>query len=196
MQNHITSYEVILASSSKRRHVLLNEMKIKYEILNPEIDEIFSKKLKKSSITDYLSIKKSEPFYKKLKKNQLLITCDTIVWYKNKALGKPLSQSEAVNMLKSLSNKMHKVYSSICLSTYEKQIVLNDETKVYFRKLKNSQIINYVKNYDVMDRAGAYGIQDYIGHIGIKRIEGSYNNVLGFPTSIFVEGLKKLNISL
>ena len=196
MQNHITSYEVILASSSKRRHVLLNEMKIKYEILNPEIDEIFSKKLKKSSITDYLSIKKSEPFYKKLKKNQLLITCDTIVWYKNKALGKPLSQSEAVNMLKSLSNKMHKVYSSICLSTYEKQIVLNDETKVYFRKLKNSQIINYVKNHDVMDRAGAYGIQDYIGHIGIKRIEGSYNNVLGFPTSIFVEGLKKLNISL
>ena len=196
MQNHITSYEVILASSSKRRHFLLNEMKIKYEILNPEIDEIFSKKLKKSSITDYLSIKKSEPFYKKLKKNQLLITCDTIVWYKNKALGKPLSQSEAVNMLKSLSNKMHKVYSSICLSTYEKQIVLNDETKVYFRKLKNSQIINYVKNHDVMDRAGAYGIQDYIGHIGIKRIEGSYNNVLGFPTCIFVEGLKKLNISL
>ena len=107
-----------------------------------------------------------------------------------------MSQSEAVNMLKSLSNKMHKVYSSICLSTYEKQIVLNDETKVYFRKLKNSQIINYVKNHDVMDRAGAYGIQDYIGHIGIKRIEGSYNNVLGFPTCIFVEGLKKLNISL
>ena len=196
MQNHISSYKVLLASLSKRRHLLLNEMKIKYEILNQEIDESFSDKLKKSSITDFLSKKKSEPFYIKLKKNQLLITCDTIVWFKNKALGKPQSLIEAANMLKSLSNAMHKVYSSICLTVNGKQVILNDETKVYFGKLKNSQINHYVKNYDVMDRAGAYGIQDYIGHIGIERIEGSYNNVLGFPTRRFIEGLKKMNISI
>ena len=196
MQNHISSYKVLLASLSKRRHLLLNEMKIKYEILNHEVDESFSDKLKKSLITDFLSKKKSEPFYRKLKKNQLLITCDTIVWFKNKALGKPLSLIEAASMLKSLSNAMHKVYSSICLTVNGKQVILNDETKVYFGKLKNSQINHYVKNYDVMDRAGAYGIQDYIGHIGIERIEGSYNNVLGFPTRRFIEGLKKMNISI
>ena len=99
-------------------------------------------------------------------------------------------------MLNCLNNKMHKVFSSICLSTKGRQIIVSQETKVFFRKLEPWQIKHYVENYDVLDRAGAYGVQDYIGHIGIEKIEGSYNNVLGFPTTRFIDALNKIDISI
>ena len=196
MQNHISKYEVLLASSSKRRHELLDKLKIKFKILKQDVDEYFSKELKGMEITELLAKKKSNFFYKKLKKNQILITCDTIVWHENKAFGKPQNLTEAMKMLNCLNNKMHKVFSSICLSIKGKQIIVSQETKVFFRKLEASQIKYYVENYDVMDRAGAYGVQDYIGHIGIEKIEGSYNNVLGFPTTKFVEALNKIDVTI
>lgn len=196
MQNHISKFEVLLASSSKRRHELLDKLKIKFRILKQDVDEYFSKELKGIEITEFLAKKKSNFFYKKLKKNQILITCDTIVWHENKAFGKPQNLTEAMKMLNCLNNKMHKVFSSICLSIRGKQIIVSQETKVFFRKLEASQIKYYVENYDVMDRAGAYGVQDYIGHIGIEKIEGSYNNVLGFPTTKFVEALNKIDVTI
>lgn len=196
MQNHISKFEVLLASSSKRRHELLDKLKIKFKILKQDVDEYFSKELKGMEITELLAKKKSNFFYKKLKKNQILISCDTIVWHENKAFGKPQNLTEAMNMLNCLNNKMHKVFSSICLSIKGKQIIVSQETKVFFRKLEASQIKYYVENYDVMDRAGAYGVQDYIGHIGIEKIEGSYNNVLGFPTTKFVEALNKIDVTI
>ena len=196
MQNHISKYEVLLASSSKRRHELLDKMKIKFKILKQDVDEYFSNELKESEITEFLAKKKSNFFYKKLKNNQILITCDTIVWHEYKAFGKPQNLTEAVKMLNCLNNKMHKVFSSICLSTKGRQIIVSQETKVFFRKLEPWQIKHYVENYDVLDRAGAYGVQDYIGHIGIEKIEGSYNNVLGFPTTRFIDALNKIDISI
>ena len=196
MQNHISNFEVLLASSSKRRHELMDKLKIKFKILKQDVDEYFSKELKGMEITEFLAKKKSNFFYEKLKKNQILITCDTIVWHENKAFGKPQNLTEAMKMLNCLNNKMHKVFSSICLSIKGKQIIVSQETKVFFRKLEPSQIKYYVENYDVMDRAGAYGVQDYIGHIGIEKIEGSYNNVLGFPTTKFVEALNKIDVTI
>ena len=126
--------------------------------------------------------------------NDLLITSDTIVWHNNSALGKPKTRNEAFNMLKSLENCSHSVITSICISTNKSQIVISDKTKVYFDKINYDDLTYYTENYDVLDRAGSYGIQDYIGHISIKKIEGSYSNVLGFPTQLFVKTINSMNL--
>jgi septum formation protein len=185
---------VLLASRSKRRHELLKQMGIKFKIIDQSIDESFPSSLKENNITEYLAKKKTIPIVNKLKKNDLLITCDTIVWHKNNALGKPTSKKEAFDMIKSLENTSHVVISSICISTIKSQVIVSDKTKVYFDKIDREDILYYIKKYDVLDRAGSYGIQDYIGHIGIKTIEGSYSNVLGFPTNLFVNTINSMNL--
>src|SRR6056300_972451 len=161
-------YNVLLASHSKRRHELLKQMGVKFKIIDQSIN--------------------------KLKKNDLLITCDTIVWHKNNALGKPNSRKEAFDMIKSLENTSHVVISSICISTIKSQVLVSDRTTVYFDNLCKDDLLYYTENSDVLDRAGSYGIQDYIGHIGIKKIEGSYSNVLGFPTNLFVKTINSMNL--
>ena len=190
----LEKYKVLLASRSKRRHELLNGLKVKFEFIAQEVDESYPEKLKKHEITDYLEKKKSIQLKKLLKKNELLITADTIVWFNNSALGKPKNRNEAVNMIKYLSNNSHEVISSVCISTNKTQTIINESTKVYFEKLSDNDTTYYASNYDVLDRAGSYGIQDYIGYLGISRIDGCYNNVLGFPTSLFCKTINKMKL--
>ena len=190
----LKNYNVLLASGSKRRHELLNQLGVEFKIVNQEIEESFSHELKYSEITDYLAKKKSSLLIKSLKKNDLLITSDTIVWHKNRALGKPKNRDEAFEMIKSLENSSHEVITSICISTIKSQVIVNEKTLVFFDKIDKNDLLYYTKTSDVLDRAGSYGIQDYIGHIGIKKIKGSYSNVLGFPTNLFVNTINSMNL--
>ena len=188
----LKNYNVLLASGSKRRHELLNQLGVEFKIVNQEIEESFSNELKCSEITDYLAKKKSSLLIKSLKKNDLLITSDTIVWHKNRALGKPKNRDEAFEMIKSLENSSHEVITSICISTIKSQVIVNEKTIVFFDNIDKNDLLYYTKTFDVLDRAGSYGIQDYIGHIGIKKIQGSYSNVLGFPTNLFVNTINSM----
>ena len=190
----LKNYNVLLASGSKRRHELLNQLGVQFKIVNQEIEESFSNELKCSEITDYLAKKKSSLLIKSLKKNDLLITSDTIVWHKNRALGKPKNRDEAFEMIKSLENSSHEVITSICISTIKSQVIVNEKTIVFFDNIDKNDLLYYTKTSDVLDRAGSYGIQDYIGHIGIKKIQGSYSNVLGFPTNLFVNTINSMNL--
>ena len=190
----LKNYNVLLASGSKRRHELLNQLGVEFKIVNQEIEESFSNELKCSEITDYLAKKKSSLLIKSLKKNDLLITSDTIVWHKNRALGKPKNRDEAFEMIKSLENSSHEVITSICISTIKSQLIVNEKTLVFFDNIDKNDLLYYTKTSDVLDRAGSYGIQDYIGHIGIKKIQGSYSNVLGFPTNLFVNTINSMNL--
>ena len=190
----LKNYNVLLASGSKRRHELLNQLGVQFKIVNQEIEEFFSNELKCSEITDYLAKKKSSLLIKSLKKNDLLITSDTIVWHKNRALGKPKNRDEAFEMIKSLENSSHEVITSICISTIKSQVIVNEKTLVFFDNIDKNDLLYYTKTSDVLDRAGSYGIQDYIGHIGIKKIQGSYSNVLGFPTNLFVNTINSMNL--
>ena len=190
----LKNYNVLLASNSKRRHELLNQLGVEFKIISQDINESFSNKLKSSAITDYLAKKKSSLLVEKLKKNDLLITSDTIVWHKNRSLGKPKNRDEAFEMIKSLENSSHEVITSICISTIKSQVIVNEKTLVFFDNIDKNDLLYYTKTSDVLDRAGSYGIQDYIGHIGIKKIQGSYNNVLGFPTNLFVNTINSMNL--
>ena len=190
----LKSFNVLLASNSKRRHELLNQLGVEFKVINQDIDESFSNELKSNMITDYLAKKKSSLLVENLKKNDLLITSDTIVWHKNSALGKPKNRIEAFKMIKSLENSSHEVITSICISTVNFQVIVNEKTLVFFDSIDENDLLYYTKTSDVLDRAGSYGIQDYIGHIGIKKIEGSYSNVLGFPTNLFVKTINSLKL--
>ena len=190
----LKSFNVLLASNSKRRHELLNQLGVEFKVINQDIDESFSNKLKSNMITDYLAKKKSSLLVENLKKNDLLITSDTIVWHKNSALGKPKNRIEAFKMIKSLENSSHEVITSICISTVNFQVIVNEKTLVFFDSIDENDLLYYTKTSDVLDRAGGYGVQDYIGHIGIKKIEGSYSNVLGFPTNLFVKTINSLKL--
>jgi len=190
----LKNYNVLLASGSKRRHELLNQLGVKFKIVNQDVEESFSNDLRCSEITDYLAKKKSSLLVEKLKKNDLLITSDTIVWHKNRSLGKPKNRDEAFEMIKSLENSSHEVITSICISTIKSQVIVNEKTLVFFDKIDKNDLLYYTKTSDVLDRAGSYGIQDYIGHIGIKKIKGSYSNVLGFPTNLFVNTINSMNL--
>jgi len=190
----LKNYNVLLASGSKRRHELLNQLGVKFKIVNQDVEESFSNDLRCSEITDYLAKKKSSLLVEKLKKNDLLITSDTIVWHKNRSLGKPKNRDEAFKMIKSLENSSHEVITSICISTIKSQVIVNEKTLVFFDKIDKNDLLYYTKTSDVLDRAGSYGIQDYIGHIGIKKIKGSYSNVLGFPTNLFVNTINSMNL--
>ena len=190
----LKNYNVLLASNSKRRHELLNQLGVEFKIISQDINESFSNKLKSSAITDYLAKKKSSLLVKNLKKNDLLITSDTIVWHNDKALGKPKNRTEAFKMIRSLENSFHEVITSICISTLSFQVIVNEKTLVYFDNIDESDLLYYTKTHEVLDRAGSYGIQDYIGHVVVKKIEGSYSNVLGFPTNLFVKTINSMNL--
>lgn len=175
-------YKIILASGSPRRQQFFKEFDFNFEIRLKEIEEVYPEHLKAEEITNYLSELKANAFDESLANDELLITSDTIVWHNNKALGKPKDYDDAFQILKSLSNSTHKVITSVCFKTIEKSEVIHEVTKVTFSDLTDDQVHYYLKNYQPFDKAGAYGIQDWIGLIGISKIEGSYTNVVGLPT--------------
>ena len=172
---------LILASSSPRRQELIKGLGLKVEIRVKPIEEKYPDHLKHFEIPDYLAELKSMPFEDTLTPNDILITSDTIVWFKNTAMGKPMDVNEAFQMLKSLSGQTHEVITSVCFKSTEKIKIINSTTKVTFKQLNDSEINFYIKNFKVLDKAGSYGIQDWIGQIAVTKIEGSYFNVMGFP---------------
>lgn len=176
------NYNIILASGSPRRQQFLKELDIDFEIRLKEIEEIFPDHLQAEEITDFLAKLKASAFENELKDNEVLITSDTIVWLENKALGKPTDASHAVKMLSEMSGKIHKVITSVCIKTTEKELVFHDETLVTFASLTLEEIEYYLNNYQPFDKAGSYGIQEWIGLVAIEKIEGSYANVVGLPT--------------
>ena len=180
LKQKLNNYNVILASGSPRRQQFFRDLDIDFSIQLKEIEEIYPENLKGVAITDYLSNLKSEAF-STLNDNDLLITSDTIVWLEGKALGKPKDAKDAFTMLKAMSGKKHEVITSVCLKSNSFQKIINDITIVTFKELSDDEIHYYINNYKPFDKAGAYGIQEWIGFIGIEKIEGSYFNVVGLP---------------
>ncbi len=175
-------YKIILASGSPRRQQFFKDFGFAYEIRLKDVDEVYPEHLKAEEITNFLAELKANVFSDSLTENELLITSDTIVWHNNKALGKPKDYDDAFQILKSLANSTHKVITSVCFKTIEKSEVIHEVTKVTFSDLTDEEIHYYLKKDQPFDKAGAYGIQDWIGLIGISKIEGSYTNVVGLPT--------------
>jgi septum formation protein len=155
---------------------------VNFEIRLKEIEEIFPDNLKAQEITDYLSKLKANAFTKEIKDDELIITSDTIVWLENSAIGKPKDAKDAFDILKKLSGKTHEVITSVCFTTSKKSEVISETTRVTFSELSNDAIWNYINNFKPFDKAGAYGIQEWIGLVGISKIDGSYTNVVGLPT--------------
>lgn len=176
------NHKIILASGSPRRQQFLKELELDFEIRLKEIEEIYPDHLKAEEITNFLAKLKASAFENELQDNEVLITSDTIVWLDNKALGKPIDASHAVRMLTAMSGKTHKVITSVCIKSTKKEVVFHDETLVTFTDLSLEEIEFYLKNYKPFDKAGSYGIQEWIGLVAIEKIEGSYANVVGLPT--------------
>jgi septum formation protein len=188
------NHKIILASGSPRRQQFLKELDIDFEIRLKEIEEIYPNHLQAEEITDFLAKLKANAFENELKDNEILITSDTIVWLKNQALGKPTDASHALKMLTEMSGKTHEVITSVCIKTNQKEIVFHDKTSVTFASLTSQEIEYYLKNYKPFDKAGSYGIQEWIGLVAIEKIEGSYANVVGLPTHKLYSGLLKLTL--
>jgi septum formation protein len=180
---------IILASGSPRRQQFFKDMDIPFSIQLKEIEEVYPIHLKAEEITNYLAELKAKAFEDSLEENDILVTSDTLVWLNEIALGKPKDATDAFAMLQKLSNQTHKVITSVCLKSMEKTEIFHCITKVTFNSLSENAIYYYLENYEPFDKAGSYGIQDWIGLIGISNIEGSYTNVVGLPTELLFQKL-------
>jgi septum formation protein len=191
LDNFLPNKKIILASGSPRRQQYCKELGLDFSIQLKEIEEIYPEHLKHHQITDFLAELKANAFENELAENEILITSDTIVWHENKALGKPKNHEDAFEMISSMSGKTHEVITSVCLKTKLKSDVFHSITKVTFVNLTTEEIDYYISNYKPFDKAGAYGIQEWIGLIGISKIEGSYPNVVGLPVDKLYAKLKE-----
>ena len=185
-------YTIILASGSPRRQEFFKDLGLDFEIRLKPIKEIYPEDLVHFEISDYLAQLKSVPFEGELKENDILITSDTIVWLNQTAIGKPKNEQEAFDIILSLSGKTHEVITSICFTTKTSQKIVHDITKVTFKDLSDDEIWYYIKNFNPLDKAGAYGIQEWIGHIGVTKIEGSFFNVMGLPVHLVYKMLNDM----
>ena len=181
LKDKFKNHTIILASGSPRRQQFLKDLDLDFEIRLKDIEEIYPEGLKAEEITNFLAELKASAFEDELKQNDILITSDTIVWFNDKALGKPKDYEDAFQIIKSLSDNTHEVITSVCIKTTENTEVFYELTKVTFNTLSDEAIHYYLENYKPYDKAGAYGIQEWIGFIGVSRIEGSYANVMGLP---------------
>lgn len=181
LKEKLKDFKIILASGSPRRQQFFRDLDLDFEIRLKEVEEIFPDELKAGAITDYLAELKANVFTDELTENDILITSDTIVWHENKALGKPKDYNDAFKMLQSLSGKTHEVITSVCIKTKTKKDTFHEVTQVTFNQLPDEAITYYLDNYKPFDKAGSYGIQEWIGLVAIARIDGSYANVVGLP---------------
>jgi len=192
MLNKILSgKKIILGSKSPRRQMLLKGLDIDFEVLTKDTDESWPSHLNEEGIPKHLSLIKSLAFGE-LKKDIILITADTIVWSEGKPMNKPADANEAVMMLKHLSGKTHYVYTGVTIRTSAGSKVFSDETAVEFRAFSPAEVEYYVSHYSPLDKAGGYGAQDWIGYIGIERLDGCYYNVMGLPVRKVYEVLKEM----
>jgi septum formation protein len=189
LKEKLNKINIILASGSPRRQQFFKEMDLHYTIRLKEIEEVYPEHLKGAEITNFLAELKANAFENELEENDVLVTSDTIVWLNGKALGKPRDYDDAFKMLQQLANQTHEVITSVCLKSIDKTEVFHCVTKVTFADLSDEAIRYYLDNYQPFDKAGSYGIQDWIGLIGISNIEGSYTNVVGLPTEMLFQKL-------
>ena len=191
LREKLKNYTIILASGSPRRQQFFKDLDIDFSIKLKEVEEVYPLELKGREITDYLANLKSKAFTN-LSEKDILITSDTIVWLENKALGKPKDAKDAFKMLRSLSGKKHEVITSISIKSKNFQKIISDVTTVSFKEITDNEINYYIENYKPFDKAGAYGIQEWIGFIAIKNLEGSYFNVVGLPVHKLYKELMNL----
>jgi septum formation protein len=191
LKEFLKDYNIILASGSPRRQEFFKELGMDFSIEVREIEENFPQHLMRSEITDYLAKLKASAF-DDLSNNDIVITSDTIVWKDDMAIGKPKDFSDARRMLQNLSGEMHEVITSVCFTGKKFQKTINDTTKVWFKVLSDAEINYYLTNYKPFDKAGSYGVQEWIGYIAIDKLEGSYFNVMGLPTRLVYKTLMEI----
>lgn len=189
---NLSRYNIILASNSPRRKELLSGLNIPYEIKTlPDIDESYPDSLTGEDIAIYIAKEKANAYLDQLDENTLLITADTIVLLDGKVYGKPSDETDAKQMLRDLSGKTHQVITAVCITTKDKQVSFGVSSEVRFSKLDDDEIEYYVSNYKPFDKAGAYGVQEWIGYVAVEYISGSYFNIMGLPIQRLYRELKK-----
>ncbi|MDV6166969.1 Maf-like protein [Flavobacterium sp. DG1-102-2] len=191
LRDKLKDYKIVLASGSPRRQQFLRDLDADFEIRLKDVEEIYPDTLQGAEITDYLAELKAAALEESLSDNEILITSDTIVWHENKALGKPADKEDAFAMIKSLSGKTHEVITSVCIKNKGVRETFNETTRVTFNPLTDDEIAYYLEEYKPYDKAGSYGIQEWIGLVAIARIEGSYANVVGLPVDKVYQRLLK-----
>lgn len=188
-----SQFNIILGSQSPRRKELLSGLDLEFTTkIIPGLEESYPNTLKGEEIPIYLAEQKANAY--DLKNNDLLITADTIVWLNDKVYGKPMNEEDAKNMLRALSGQTHDVITGVCVRTNKTNISFASTTKVTFATLSEEEINHYINKYHPMDKAGSYGVQEWIGYIGVEHIEGSYYNVMGLPIQRLYQTLKGLNV--
>jgi septum formation protein len=191
MTNKLKEYRIILASQSPRRRELIKGLDVPFEIAeNYNCDESYPSDMPLNEVAGFLAKKKANVYPWELNNNEILITADTVVICRNKLLGKPENKQDAIKMLEELSGRKHNVITGVCIKSVRKQTVFSVSSDVSFTRLAPCEVEYYVENYRPFDKAGAYGIQEWIGYIGIERIEGSYHNIMGLPVARLWKELK------
>ncbi|MEO5570010.1 MAG: Maf family nucleotide pyrophosphatase [Bacteroidia bacterium] len=190
LSGKLEQFEILLASKSPRREQLLKDAGIKFKIITKDVDESYPEHLRKEEVVLHLAVKKVEAFSELMNQEKVIvITADTIVCLGEQIIGKPVDFDHAVKILKSLSGKMHEVFTGVCISSQKKKELFSVRSEVYFKSLSEDEIYFYLEHFKPYDKAGAYGIQDWIGLIGIEKINGSYHNVMGLPVKEVYECL-------
>ena len=193
MLKNLEKYKIILCSNSPRRRELLSGLGLNFEVrVIDGIDESYNNNNSCEEIAEEISVKKADAYLKTIGDNELIITADTIVYNNGEVLGKPHTRKEAIDMLSAISGKTHKVVTGVCIASKNKKKIFSVSTNVKFSSLEMEEILFYIDNYSPYDKAGAYGIQEWIGYIGVEGIEGSYFNVMGLPIQRLYSELKKI----
>jgi len=190
LQN-IDKYKIILASQSPRRIELLNGLNIKFEVQVLDVNEDFPAQMVGVDIPMYLGEKKANAYKHIMDEHTMIITADTIVWHEGKVLGKPVDETDARRMLRALSGKTHQVITGVCISTLQRRKVFHVISDVRFARLTEAEIEYYLHNFKPYDKAGSYGVQEWIGFVGVEHINGSYFNVMGLPVQRLYNELKR-----
>lgn len=193
MLDNLKKYNIVLASNSPRRKELMSGLGVDYVVKTlPDVDESYPDTLQGTEIPAYISREKADAYKSLIQPDELLITADTIVWLNGEVLGKPKGREGAIDMLRKLSGTSHQVITGVCLTTSDWQKSFTAVTDVTFATLTEEEIIYYVDKYTPMDKAGAYGVQEWIGFIGVESISGSYFNVMGLPIQRLYQEIKRL----
>lgn len=193
MLDNLKKYKVILASNSPRRKELLAGLGVDYEVRTlPDVDESYPETLQGADIPLYIAKEKADAYVAMMQPDELMITADTIVWLDGKVLGKPRDREDALQMLRTMSGRTHEVFTGVCITTTDWQRSFTAQTEVRFATLSEEEIAYYVDNFQPMDKAGAYGVQEWIGFIGVENISGSYYNIMGLPVQKLYRELLKV----
>ncbi len=193
MLDNLEKYKVILASGSPRRRELMAGLGVNYEVrILPDVDESYPHTLQGEEIPLYIAKEKADAYIPMMQPDELIITADAIVWLDGKVLGKPRDREDALQMLRTMSGRTHEVFTGVCITTTDWQRSFTAQTEVRFATLSEDEIIYYVDNFKPMDKAGAYGVQEWIGFIGVENISGSYYNIMGLPVQKLYRELLKV----